>query len=80
MSRIRSRFTSAAGVFNGRPKALIATVSLLAVLAFTLGAWAAWFSYDLTAGLPDRDAIRGLGEVFAETKTLGSFFVFTGDI
>ena len=36
---------------------------------FAGAGWLAWFSYDLTTGLPDRQALRGLGDM-AQATTL----------
>jgi 1A family penicillin-binding protein len=49
---------------------LTAVVALLAVVVFLVGGWAAWFSYDLTAGLPDRAALRGIGDMAQATTIL----------
>ncbi len=38
----------------GRPRLLTGVIVALAVVVFFAAGWAAWFSYDLTAGLPDR--------------------------
>jgi hypothetical protein len=46
----------------GRPRTLIAIVAILAMLVFAVGGWAAWFSYELTAGLPDRTALKTIGD------------------
>jgi 1A family penicillin-binding protein len=51
----------------GRPRLLVATVSIMAVVVFLLGGWAAWFSYELTAGLPDKTALRALGNMAQAT-------------
>jgi penicillin-binding protein 1A len=51
----------------GRPYLLSALVAILAISAiFTLAA-AAWLSYEVTAGLPKRDAITGLGDMAQST-------------
>ncbi len=54
----------------GRPRALVATVVALAVVVFFLAGWVAWFSYDLTAGLPDRTALKGIGDMAQSTTIL----------
>ncbi|HEX6973298.1 MAG TPA: transglycosylase domain-containing protein, partial [Vicinamibacterales bacterium] len=51
----------------GRPKTLTAVVAVLAVVLFLTAGWVAWFSYDLTAGLPDKNALRGLGDMAQAT-------------
>ena len=51
----------------GRPRRLtIAVFTLAFVLAFSAGALA-WFTVDVTAGLPGRDTIRGLGDMAQST-------------
>lgn len=54
----------------GRPKTLTALVMALAVAVFFAAGWAAWFSYDLTAGLPDRSALKGIGDMAQSTTIL----------
>ncbi len=54
----------------GRPRLLAGLVAALAVGAFLAAGWIAWFSYDLTAGLPDRTALRGLGDMAQSTTIL----------
>jgi len=51
----------------GRPKAVAALIGLLSLASFTLFGWIVWFSYGLTAGLPDRQALRGLGDMAQAT-------------
>jgi membrane peptidoglycan carboxypeptidase len=64
------RFDFIHNALAGRPRLLIATVSVIAVLVFLAGGWAAWFSYDLTAGLPDRNALKALGNMAQATTIL----------
>ena len=52
---------------RGRPRTLIALVTFLAVISFFTAGLVAWFSYELTAGLPNRDAINGLGDMAQST-------------
>ena len=61
------RFDFIHNTLAGRPRRLIAAVSVIAVLVFLAGGWAAWFSYDLTAGLPDRNALKALGDMAQAT-------------
>jgi 1A family penicillin-binding protein len=69
MPLIRSRLASLFQAFSGRPTALIAVVSVLTVIVLgTLGC-VAWLSYDITAGLPTRETVRGLGDM-AQSTTL----------
>jgi penicillin-binding protein 1A len=73
------RFDFIHRTFAGRPRLLTATVTALAVVVFVVAGWTAWFSYDLTAGLPDRTALRGLGDMAQSTTILdaGDKPVFT---
>ena len=54
----------------GRPRVLTTVVAMLAVVVFLVGGWAAWFSYELTAGLPNRAALRGIGDMAQATTIL----------
>ena len=45
-------------------------VAVIAVLTFLTAGWAAWFSYALTAGLPDGSALRGIGDMAQSTTIL----------
>jgi penicillin-binding protein 1A len=54
----------------GRPRLLVAVVGLLAVSLFLGAGWAAWFSYELTAGLPDKKALRAIGDMAQATTIL----------
>src|SRR5436190_862284 len=56
--------------FSHRPRLLVAAVAILAVVLFLAGGWAAWFSYDLTARLPDRKALTALGDMAQATTIL----------
>ena len=73
----RLQFVRAA--VTGRPRALVAVIAVLATGLFLAAGWIAWFSYDLTAGLPDRTALRGLGDMAQATTLLdaGDKPVFT---
>ena len=51
----------------GRPRPLIAAVVAMAIAIAVLTAWLVWFAYDITSGLPDRNAVRGLGEMAQAT-------------
>ena len=64
---IRSLFQREWSFLQGRPRILIALVTFLAVVGFGTAGAAAWFSYELTAGLPGRDAINGLGDMAQST-------------
>jgi 1A family penicillin-binding protein len=56
-------------VLAGRPVLLTCLIVALAVVSFFAAGVAAWFSFDITAGLPKRDAIGGLGDM-AQATTL----------
>ena len=53
--------------FTGRPRALAATISVLAVAVLSSAGYVAWFAYDLTRGLPDRQALREMGDMVQST-------------
>ena len=57
-------------ILAGRPVLLTILVVVLAVVSFLTAGAAAWFSYDITAGLPKRDAISGLGDMAQSTTLL----------
>jgi 1A family penicillin-binding protein len=54
-------------VYTARPRALVATIAVLAVLVFATAGWLAYFAYDLTSGLPNRQALRELGDMVQST-------------
>ena len=54
----------------GRPRLLVSLVAAIAVLTFMAGGWAIWFSYELTAGLPDRKALKAIGDMVQATTIL----------
>src|SRR5512145_372837 len=56
-------------VLAGRPVLLTSLIVALALVSFFTAGVAAWFSFDITAGLPRRDAISGLGDM-AQATTL----------
>src|SRR3954465_5883073 len=47
----------------GKPRVLVALVAVLAMAVFLIAGWAVWFSYELTAGLPDREALKSIGDM-----------------
>ena len=53
--------------FTGRPRALAATVAVLAIAVLSTGGGVAWFAYDLTTGLPNRQALRDIGDMVQST-------------
>src|SRR3954449_2514897 len=69
--RLRApRFDFIHKAFAGRPWILTTTVAALAIVLFLAAGWIAWFSHDLTTGLPDRTALRGLGDMSQSTTLL----------
>ena len=54
---------------SGRPRLITSLVGVVAIAVFLVSGWLAWFSYDITAGLPDTKALRGLGDM-AQATTL----------
>ena len=64
---LRPRFQVIHNALAGRPRLLVCLVAILAVLVFAAGGWAAWFSYELTAGLPDRKALKAIGDMAQAT-------------
>ncbi|MEO7275467.1 MAG: biosynthetic peptidoglycan transglycosylase, partial [Vicinamibacterales bacterium] len=61
------RFAFVQRLLDGRPRALVAIVAVMAIAGFAGAGSLAWFSYDLTTGLPDRQALRGLGDMSQAT-------------
>ena len=47
-------------------------VSGLALWVFLVGGWIVWFTYDVTAGLPDRAAVRDIGDMPQATTLFDS--------
>lgn len=54
---------------SGRPRVITTLVTAVAILVFFAGGSLAWFSYDITAGLPNKETIRGIGDM-AQATTL----------
>ena len=50
-----------------RPRALSTAITVGAVAGLAIAIAFVWFAYDITSGLPDRDAIRGLGDMALST-------------
>jgi 1A family penicillin-binding protein len=53
--------------FTGRPRALVATNVVLSIALLSSAVGLAWFAYDLTTGLPNRQALRDMGEMVQAT-------------
>jgi penicillin-binding protein 1A len=51
----------------GRPRTLTSLVALMALAVFLSAGYLAWFAYDITAGLPGKDELRGLGDMAQST-------------
>src|SRR5262249_55290893 len=51
----------------GRTGWIVGIICARAVAGFVAAGTVAWLSYDLTAGLPDRDSIRGIGDMAQAT-------------
>jgi 1A family penicillin-binding protein len=65
VSRLRS-------ALSGRPRVLGGVISALSIALFLTAGYVAWFSYDLTAGLPDSKAVGGLGDMAQSTTIYDS--------
>ncbi len=70
MFRGSPRFQFVHNALAGRPRALVAITAALAMLVFAVGGWVVWFSYELTAGLPDASALKTLGDMAQATTIL----------
>jgi 1A family penicillin-binding protein len=53
--------------FVGRPRALAATITAIALVGFFGAGFLTWFAYDLTSGLPSREALQGVGDMSQST-------------
>jgi 1A family penicillin-binding protein len=53
--------------FSGRPVALVATISVIALLGFFAAGFLTWFAYDVTSDLPSREALHGVGDMSQST-------------
>ena len=54
-------------LFANRPRLLVATTVTISLLIVLAAGVVGWFTFDITAGLPDRQAIRGLGDMAQST-------------
>jgi penicillin-binding protein 1A len=54
-------------LFVNRPHLLVAVTVTIALISALAAGVTAWFTADVTAGLPDRQAIRGLGDMAQST-------------
>jgi penicillin-binding protein 1A len=79
MSLRHPRLQFARNALAGRPRVLASLVTALAVVVFVAAGYLAWFAYDITAGLPNRQALRSLSDM-AQATTIydaGDMPVFT---
>jgi 1A family penicillin-binding protein len=67
MSLLPSRFDRIHTVLAGRPRVLTTLVAALALAFFFTVGTGAWFAYDVTAGLPDREELASLGDMAQST-------------
>src|SRR4051812_47456385 len=73
---LRDRLSSFAVLRSGRvwlagkPRIFTSAIVAIAVILLAGAAGSVWFAYDITAGLPDRTAIRGLGDMAQATTIL----------
>jgi 1A family penicillin-binding protein len=65
--RFRVELKSPRKVLAGRPGVLTMLVAACAVFGLLTTGAAAWFTYDITAGLPSRDEIAGIGDMAQAT-------------
>jgi len=68
MSRFPGPFTGLRQL-KRHPRALVAVLAAVAILTWGVAGAVAWFSWDLTSGLPDREGLRRLGDM-AEATTI----------
>src|SRR5437764_2801950 len=73
---LRHRLSSLPLLSSGRawlaekPRFLASAIVAIALVLLLGAAGFVWFAYDITAGLPDRTAIRGLGDMAQATTIL----------
>ena len=70
MDRLREWSGSARRWIAARPRGLTAAIVLMACALFGTTGAAAWFAYDLTAGLPTPSQVKGLEEMAQATTIL----------
>jgi 1A family penicillin-binding protein len=63
----RTRFDRVHTALAGRSRVLTTLVAALAIAFFFTVGTAAWFAYDVTAGLPDREELASLGDMAQST-------------
>ncbi|HVL65689.1 MAG TPA: PBP1A family penicillin-binding protein, partial [Vicinamibacterales bacterium] len=67
MRLLRNVVTRTRAGLSGRPRTLASLVGALAIALFLTVGYAAWFSYDLTADIPDREELRSIQEMAQAT-------------
>jgi len=67
MTRYRVLLSSARQWFAGKPRILTVAILALAAALVCTTAGLAWYAYDITADLPDRSGIQGLGDMAQAT-------------
>jgi len=70
MRRIRDWTLAARAWLEGKPRGIAAAIVLMALILFGSAGAFAWFCYDLTAGLPGKKEIHGLGDMAQSTTIL----------
>src|SRR4029453_6472275 len=64
------RFDFVHSTLSRRPRLIVGTITVLALTLFLFAGWAAWFSYGLTARLPGKKEVKGLGDMAQATTLL----------
>jgi 1A family penicillin-binding protein len=67
MMRVSQLSSSTRRWISSKPRWLAAAIVLMSLGLFAAGGAAAWFFYDLTAGLPTKAEVRGLGHMAQAT-------------
>jgi penicillin-binding protein 1A len=67
MNLPRRRLDAARPALSGHPRLLLTSIVTLALVLFFTAGTIAWFSYEITGGLPNRDAIRRIGDMARST-------------
>jgi 1A family penicillin-binding protein len=70
MTRLRVWIGAVRTWLEGKPRGIAAAIVLMALILFGSAGAAAWFCYDVTAGLPGAKEIHGLGDMAQATTIL----------
>jgi 1A family penicillin-binding protein len=73
MTWYRERLSSVRAWLAGKPRALAGAIVLMALALIVAVGATLWFAYDVTAGLPTRARIRGLGDMAQSTTIFDAF-------